>query len=504
MESKAMMKQRSKSLLAERKLSPAPSVQIRENSREDDESVDDDDDNQFKPKINPAQKRLSVGQRSLQDRHSFVFAPRILSKNQLIRRQKMDDITDMLKNDGIGISEKARRLYLMCEDVIHHKDCNDDCTIMKPRAYTNASLCDLTLHCHSGNEEDLKSPKAAKRSALDIRLDVPPQNSSKSASPTPSPTAHLEKRKSIFHKITTRTSVFIGNLGNDTPEPHKKSSTSVAMETHNLFEANLSDSNLNPNQKKKSKKKSQQHTRIVKSTVFESSCNMDSYSIISEEDRLSLKSHAEVFDDPSVKALTFSLFQDCLERKESNYWDSLYVLITLCKMNELSTSVDILNKTETFKQIRYLLECFNESMPIKAKSSLGDLVKSCISFFNYILYFCRLYSFLGIYTEKHVVEITEQLTSPNVYLNLSEVITEDEMKLLASMKDNLNKEVESHAPLLEQLEGMKTSNIHSTDLDTNDNEIIDKQNDTDQEQKKDDKENKKVEEVIKEAQIIDV
>ena len=153
---------------------------------------------------------------------------------------------------------------------------------------------------------------------------------------------------------------------------------------------------------------------------------------------------------------------------ECTYWDSLYIMISLCKMRELKACINLIIETDTFEHMRLLLESYNESLPIKAKFRLTDLVKSCISFFNYILFSCRVHDYSQIYTVNSVLEIAEELMNENIYRNIRDAIEDkNQLATLASLRESLLKEISSHAPLLENMpEGTKISvSFCHTDLD---------------------------------------
>ena len=120
------------------------SFQIQETSREDDEAPvrdsDDDDDDENFPEFPLTLRDFQLGQSNfgLEARKSFCT----FSSPQ----QKLEEIIDMMKNDNVKISEQTRRVYLFCEDILEAE--KEDMKMNKPRAYTNASLNDLSFHEH--------------------------------------------------------------------------------------------------------------------------------------------------------------------------------------------------------------------------------------------------------------------------------------------------------------------------------------------------------------------
>ena len=181
-----------------------------------------------------------------------------------------------------------------------------------------------------------------------------------------------------------------------------------------------------------------------------------------------MKSNEEILDDPTLKVLTLSLLRKSLQRKDTSYWDTLYVLITLCKLREVETSIDIIIETDTFDQIRSLIESYNENLPLKAKNIVTDLVRSCISLFNYILYLCRIYGHSEIYKIDSVIEIAEELLHDQIYRNIQKVVEDEtDLMFLESLRGTMEKEISSHAPILNAInEGTKIiSSFYHTDLD---------------------------------------
>ena len=73
-------------------------------------------------------------------------------------------------------------------------------------------------------------------------------------------------------------------------------------------------------------------------------------------------------------------------------------------------------------------------------------VSGCISFFTYILYACKLHSYAEIYTKDDVIEIASELTNDALFLSLEQVVDNYEYSLLEQQRQNLEKEIASHAP----------------------------------------------------------
>lgn len=318
----------------------------------------------------------------------------------------------MLDNDKISVAQKARQLYLFCECVYNlQKRSASSPTIGEFDRSFLASSCNL--------DEMQKLP-----AVTELNLQTDSDHSEPLFSPV------TQKRRSIFMPKGIRNNTLTASPVLTGPSPKNSPATTKRPKKSNRVFSFIG-TNRDP-----------------------------SLSEVSEDDTAQEKPEPTL-DDPVLISKSIELLKRSFNRSSKTYWDSLFISMSLFKMNQIPQAIAVIEDQRAFVEISQLANAFTLQPP-KGQTLLVDLLESAVTFFSFIIFASRVCQHIQLYTAEGFVEAATEITKPIFRDNL---LSHEQ----CSINDNLfvlvEKEISSKSATLKFHADNDIPNALSTDLD---------------------------------------